>query len=257
MSDNQIHLLKTGRFLPLFVTQAVGALNDNLFKTALMFLVTYRIAVEAGLNGQIIVNAAAGIFILPFFLFSATAGQLADKHEKSNMIRWIKFAEIVIMGLGAVGFWMGDAYFLMAVLFLMGTQSAFFGPLKYAILPDHLNKDELIGGNALIEAGTFLTILLGTIVGGSLILLDNGTFLVTVAIIGFAVIGFLASLKIPKAQAPSPELKINLNFLSETWRIVGYARTHKDLFLSILGISWFWLVGAKFRPNTCPLRPLP
>jgi len=246
MSSNQLHLLNTKRFLPLFITQAVGALNDNLFKTALMFLVTYRIAVEAGLNGQIIVNAAAGIFILPFFLFSATAGQLADKFEKSNLIRWIKFAEIAIMCLGAIGFWMGDAYFLVAVLFLMGTQSAFFGPLKYSILPDHLQENELIGGNALIEAGTFLTILLGTIIGGSLILLDSGIFMVTIAIIGFAVIGFISSLKIPKAPAATPELKINLNLITETWRMVAYAHNQKDLFLSILGISWFWLVGATF-----------
>jgi len=246
MSDNQLHLLKTKRFLPLFITQAVGALNDNLFKTALMFLVTYRIAVEAGLNGQIIVNAAAGIFILPFFLFSATAGQLADKHEKSKLIRWIKFAEIVIMVLGAVAFWVGDAYFLVAVLFLMGTQSAFFGPLKYSILPDHLHKDELIGGNALIEAGTFLTILLGTIIGGSLILLDNGILLVITSIIGFAILGFISSVKIPKTKSASSELKINLNFLNETWRMVAYVRNQKDLLLSILGISWFWLVGATF-----------
>jgi acyl-[acyl-carrier-protein]-phospholipid O-acyltransferase/long-chain-fatty-acid--[acyl-carrier-protein] ligase len=246
MTEDQVHLLKTKRFLPLFVTQAVGALNDNVFKTALLFLVTYRIAVEAGLNGPVLVNIAAGIFILPFFLFSATAGQLADKTEKSKLIRWIKAAEVLIMALAVGGFWLEDPYFLMAVLFLMGTQSAFFGPLKYSILPDHLSEDELIGGNALIEAGTFLAILVGTIAGGSLILLDHGTMVISVTIVGLALFGFLACLQIPKAPAASPDLRININFIGETLSIIGLAREQRGIFLSILGISWFWLVGATF-----------
>ena len=152
MSENQFHLLATRRFLPLFATQALGALNDNLFKNALIVLIIF--------------TAAAGIFVLPFFLFSATAGQLADKVEKSTMIRWIKAVEIVVMGLGAASFWLADVYLMIFVLFLMGVQSAFFGPVKYSILPDHLAEYELIGGNAFIEAGTFLAILLGTIAGG-------------------------------------------------------------------------------------------
>ena len=174
VAENQFHLLRIRRFLPLFVTQFLGALNDNLFKNALVILVLYRIAEAAGLDGQILITVAAGAFILPFFIFSATAGQLADKFEKSRLIRLVKLAEIAIMGLAVAGFLSGDAYLMIGVLFLMGTQSTFFGPLKYSILPDHLREDELIGGNALIEAGTFLAILIGTIVGGVIILTEYG-----------------------------------------------------------------------------------
>lgn len=246
MSENQTHLLATRRFLPLFVTQALGALNDNLFKNALAALIIYRIAEAAGLNGQILVTIAGGIFILPFFLFSATAGQLADKFEKSKMIRWIKAAEVVIMGLGAASFWYGDVYLMMAVLFFMGVQSSFFGPLKYSILPDHLAKGELIGGTALIEAGTFLAILLGTIAGGLLIRGDQGSMIVSVSVVGLAFVGLAASFTIPNAPAPQPALKLNPNILGETWKIVRRAFEKRDIFLSIMGISWFWLVGATF-----------
>ncbi|HXH86404.1 MAG TPA: MFS transporter, partial [Nitrospira sp.] len=172
----------------------------------MVVLIIYRIAQAAGLNGQIMVTAAAGLFILPFFLFSATAGQIADKFEKSRLVRWTKMAEVAIMILAAAGFWLGDVYFLTVVLFLMGTQSTFFGPLKYAILPDHLDEDELIGGNALIEAGTFLAILAGTIAGGLLILQDRGTAIVSAAVIVVAVLGWAASLFIPTTPAPSPGL---------------------------------------------------
>jgi acyl-[acyl-carrier-protein]-phospholipid O-acyltransferase / long-chain-fatty-acid--[acyl-carrier-protein] ligase len=246
MSENQIHLLTTRRFLPLFATQALGALNDNLFKNALVVLIIYRIAEAAGLNGQILVTIAGGIFIVPFFLFSATAGQLADKFEKSKMIRWIKTAEVLIMGLGAVSFWYGDVYLMMVVLFFMGVQSSFFGPLKYSILPDHLAKEELIGGNALIEAGTFLAILLGTIAGGLLILGEHGAAIISAGVIGLACAGLAASFGIPVAPAPAPDLKLNPNFVGETWKIVRHACGRRDIFLSILGISWFWLVGATF-----------
>lgn len=246
MKESQFHLLSTRRFLPLFVTQALGALNDNLFKNALVVLILYRIAEQAGMNGQVLVTAAAGIFILPFFLFSATAGQIADKYEKSALIRLIKAGEIVIMALGSVSFWTSDIYLMIGVLFLMGTQSAFFGPVKYSILPDHLSDAELIGGNALIEAGTFLAILVGTIGGGLLILRSGGTLTVSVGVIVLAILGLVASTRIPKAPAPTPELQLNPNFLSETLRIVRHASQSRDIFLSILGISWFWLVGATF-----------
>ncbi len=246
MSDNQAHLLTTKRFLPLFVTQALGALNDNLFKNALALLIIYRIADAAGMNGQILVTAAGGIFILPFFLFSAMAGQIADKFEKSRLIRTIKAAEVVIMVMAAIGFVYGNVYFLMSVLFLMGMQSSFFGPVKYSILPDHLAEDELIGGNALIEAGTFLAILIGTIAGGLLILAEGGTAIISGGVIFLALLGLASSFAIPKAPAPAPTLKINANFLSETWTTVRNAATQRDIFLSILGISWFWLVGATF-----------
>lgn len=246
MADNQMMLLRTKRFLPLFITQALGALNDNLFKNALLVLIIYQIAETAQINGQALVTTAAGIFILPFFLFSATAGQLADKFEKSIMIRWIKTAEVAVMGLGAASLLYGDIYLMIFVLFLMGLQSAFFGPVKYSILPSHLSEDELIGGNALVEAGTFLAILLGTIAGGLMILSDNGALIVSVAVIALAVCGLVASFAIPQSPAPAPNLKLNLNIIDETFKIIRAAGTRRDIMLSILGISWFWLLGATF-----------
>jgi acyl-[acyl-carrier-protein]-phospholipid O-acyltransferase/long-chain-fatty-acid--[acyl-carrier-protein] ligase len=203
MSDRTLGILRSRRFLPLFVTQFLGAFNDNLFKNAMVMLILFRIAGQGGLNGQIMVTAAAGVFILPFLLFSATAGQLADKYDKSRLIRIVKAAEIAAMALAALGFVLGDAYFLTAVLFLMGTQSAFFGPLKYGILPEHLAEDELVGGNALIEAGTYLAILTGTIGGGLLILADGGTTFVSVAIVVLALAGWAASLSVRTSSSRS------------------------------------------------------
>ena len=246
MSDNLGPLFRTKRFLPIFITQFLGALNDNLFKNALTILVLFRIADQAGENGQILVTVAAGIFILPFFLFSATAGQLADKCEKAGMIRVIKFCEIGVMGLGAAGLFLGDVYFLLGILFLMGTQSSFFGPVKYSILPDHLKTEELVAGNALVETGTFLAILLGTIGGSILILRDHGPAIISSLVIALAVLGWIASLSIPQAPPPMPALRISPNIFGETWRIVKSAAARRDIFLSILGISWTWLAGATF-----------
>ncbi len=246
MHENQYQLLQSRRFLPLFATQFFGALNDNFFKNALVILILYRLAAAAGLDGQVLVTVAAGAFILPFFLFSAIAGQLADKFEKARLIRLIKLAEVLIMALAVVGFLWGDTYLMLAVLFLMGTQSTFFGPLKYGILPDHLAEDELIGGNALIEAGTFLAILIGTILGGLIVLTENGIPLVSVSILALAGCGWWASRFIPRAEPPAPELRINPNLAAETWNIVRAATSRRDMRLTILGISWFWLVGATF-----------
>jgi len=246
MHDSQFHLFQTRRFWPLFVTQFFGAANDNLFKNALVILILYRLGAGSAINPQILVTLAAGIFILPFFLFSANAGQLADKFEKSRLIRWIKFGEICIMSAAVFGLYAGEINVLLGVLFAMGTQSAYFGPLKYSILPDHLAEDELIGGNALIEAGTFLAILLGTIAGGLLILADDGVMIVSAGILGLAVIGWGCSFFIPAAPAPMPDLKVSINIFSGIWTMVGMARSRRDVFLSILGISWFWLVGATF-----------
>ncbi len=246
MSENLGPLFRTKRFLPIFITQFLGALNDNLFKNALTILVLFRIADQAGENGQILVTIAAGIFILPFFLFSATAGQLADKCEKAGMIRIIKFCEIAVMALGAVGLFLGNINFLFGILFLMGSQSSFFGPVKYSILPDHLKEDELVAGNALVETGTFLAILLGTIGGSILILRDNGPAIISTLVIALAVLGWVASRSIPRAPAPMPALRINPNIFGETWRIVRTAAAQRDIFLSILGISWTWLAGATF-----------
>jgi acyl-[acyl-carrier-protein]-phospholipid O-acyltransferase/long-chain-fatty-acid--[acyl-carrier-protein] ligase len=246
MHQSQWHLLTSKRFLPLFLTQFLGALNDNAFKNALVILITYTAMDSAGLSPQIMVTLAAGIFILPFFLFSATAGQLADKWNKAKLIRIIKFIEILLMGGAAVGFFLGNAAFLLCILFLMGAQSAFFGPLKYGILPDHLHENELIGGNALIEAGTFLAILFGTMLGGLLILAENGAAIISTLAIITAFTGWLFSLFIPPAKPASPKIKVGYNLLYETGAILQHIRQNTILFRSILGISWFWLFGATF-----------
>lgn len=241
-----IHLFRTKRFLPLFVCQFFGAFNDNLFKNALVILVTYVVAEKAGFDAQLIVTLAAGLFILPFFLFSATAGQLADKYEKSALIQKIKIAEIGLMIGASSGFYFENVWILLTILFLMGTQSTFFGPLKYSLLPDHLKEEELIAGNALIETGTFLSILIGTIAGGLLILAEGGVTIVSVLIIAMAMVGWQASRFIPEALPHAPELKIRWNILAETWAIIKQCRERSDVFLSIIGISWFWFVGATF-----------
>jgi acyl-[acyl-carrier-protein]-phospholipid O-acyltransferase/long-chain-fatty-acid--[acyl-carrier-protein] ligase len=246
MSDRTLDILKSRRFLPLFVTQFLGAFNDNLFKNALVVLILFRLAADGEGQGEVLVAIAGGLFILPFFLFSATAGQLADKYDKARMIRTVKLVEIAIMALAAAGFAWGRAEFLIAVLFLMGTQSTFFGPLKYGILPQHLEAKELVGGNALIEAATFLAILLGTIAGGLLILADGGATVISAAVVVVALCGWAASLMIPVAPATAPDLKVNWNFVVETRAILSHAAARRDIFLSILGISWFWLVGATF-----------
>lgn len=245
-------LFYTRRFLPLFLTQFLGAFNDNLLKNALVVLVTYQVAVKTGDNAQVLVNVAAGLFILPFFLFSAMAGQLADKYDRARLTRIIKTAEIAIMTVAIAGFIMQSVWLLLAALFCMGTHSTFFGPIKYALLPQHLHEDELLPGNGYIGAGTFLAILLGTILGGVLIIQTSGAYLVSVALLGVALTGYFASRFIPEAPAPEPELIINRNIWQETWLIVGYSKVDKNVYLCILGISWFWLVGSEFLAQFAP-----
>jgi hypothetical protein len=244
---NQFGLLKHNRFLPIFCTQFLGALNDNVFKNAIVILIAFTLADMIGVNGSILVIVAAGIFILPFFLFSATAGQLADKFEKSMLIRRIKIAEIVIMLTGSIGFYFMSAPILLTVLFFMGTQSTLFGPLKYSILPQHLSEDELLGGNGMIQMGTYLAILLGTIIGGVLIAMNpNGGLYVSMVIVLLATAGWLASRSIPEASAPEPSLHINWNIINEIGRMLKFSREDKTVFWAIIGISWFWFYGATF-----------
>jgi len=247
--QDSTQLFRTKRFLPLFVTQFFGAFNDNAFKNAFLIWFTYDVANHNGLDASIMVTIAAGLFMLPFFLFSATAGQLADKYEKSWLTQKIKQVEIVLMIACAVCFYMGSVYGLLIVLFLMGMQSTFFGPIKYSLLPEHLRDDELISGNGWIEGGTFLSILLGTIFGGLIIRTEYGIELLSVCLIAFAIIGWIASRSIP-ISPPSligdPQLKIGWNIAKETSKIIGYARKERTVWLSILAISWFWLVGATF-----------
>lgn len=236
---------RTRRFFPLFVTQFMGAFNDNLLKNALVMLVTYKLASKQGMDTQQLVTIAGGLFMLPFFLFSATAGQVSDKFSREKITRIIKLVEIFIMVFAAIGFYSGNIWFLLFVLFMMGVHSTFFGPIKFALLPQHLNNDELLLGNAYIEAGTFLAILIGTILG-ILILQPIGVELVSGLLLAAALTGYISSRYIPESPAPEPELAISKNIWKETWRIVGFARENKRVFLSILGISWFWLVGATY-----------
>lgn len=246
MSVENFKLLTTQRLGPLFVTQFLGALNDNVFKNALVMLITYRIAIETHLDARILVSLAGGLFILPFFLFSSMAGQWADKSEKSGLIRRIKLAEIAIMGIACLGFVLNDIWFLLGVLFLLGTQATFFGPVKYAILPNHLAREELIAGNAFVEAGTFLAILLGTIASGLVVLRDHGILIICIAIVAIAIGGWISSRFIPPAAAACPTLTIETNLLRSTWSILRQSAERRDVFLSILGISWFWLTGATY-----------
>jgi len=209
-------------------------------------LLTFQAAQWTTLKVELLANLAAGIFILPFFLFSATAGQLADKYDKALLARLVKVLEMVIMGVAAAGFFLHSLPVLMGALFLLGCHSTLFGPVKYAILPQHLHNDELVGGNALIEAGTFVAILIGTLAGG--LLAGSVEHPAWIALGGFVVAaaGYLSSRGIPSAPAPEPGLTVNLNPLSETWRNIAFARQNRTVFLSILGISWFWLYGALF-----------
>jgi 1-acyl-sn-glycerol-3-phosphate acyltransferase len=244
--SGQFGLLKQRRFAPLFVTQFLGAFNDNLFKNALVVLLTYHAAQWTAIKPELLGSIAGGIFILPFFLFSATAGQLADKYDKARLSRLVKVLEMGIMAVAAAGFFQHSFWTLMAALFLFGLHSTLFGPVKYAILPQHLRDEELVGGNALIEAGTFIAILVGTLAGGLLAHSVEHPAWIAVGAFVVAAAGYAASRGIPQAPPPMPELSINLNPLSETWRNIAFASSNRAVFQSILGISWFWLYGALF-----------
>ena len=244
---SQFNLLGTTRFLPLFCTQFLGALNDNIYKNALVIFIAFTLADRTSINSSVLVIIAGGVFILPFFLFSATAGQIADKYEKAMLIRRIKVAEIVIMSIAAVGFMLQDITVLMAVLFLMGAQSTFFGPLKYGILPQHLGVNELTGGNGLIQTATYLAIQAGTIIGGILIALGNaGVMLVSVTVIAVAVAGWACSRSIPRADPYDAGLTLDWNIARQTFRIMRYAMDNREMFNTIVANSWFWFLGATF-----------
>jgi 1-acyl-sn-glycerol-3-phosphate acyltransferase len=233
--------------MPFFVTGALGAFNDNIFKNGLAAMLVFNSAELAGLNTNQIVNLSAMAFILPFFLFSAMFGQFADKYEKSVQIRYIKLFEVFIMLSATLGFWLNSLPLLLIVLFLLGFQSTMFGPLKYSIIPQVLHRGELIGGNALVEMGTFVAILAGTIAGPLLMGIDadwpvwvSGTALLV------AITGYIASRGIPEAKAVAPDLKINWNFITETVRNISFIRDNRVVLNSVLGISWFWFFGATF-----------
>ena len=246
MSDSsQFSLLGQRRFAPFFVTQFFGALNDNIFRNGIIILVTFQGIMVAGMDYSMLANMAGALFIVPFFLLSATAGQLADKYEKSMLMRRIKLLEILLMSIAAVAFHMQSYGLLLLVLFLMGCQSTLFGPVKYAYLPQQLATEELIGGNALVEAGTYVAIILGLIIGGLAVAAAPGNeSLIAVCLVAVAIAGYVASRQIPMTRAVDPALKVSLNAWAETWRMVGFAREERSVFLSILGISWFWFFGS-------------
>ena len=232
--------------MPLFLTQFLGAFNDNFFKSALMMLITYRLGDAAGIDSRILVNAAAGVFIAPFFIFAAPASDLADKFDRSTLMRWVKFAEIIVMAGAALGFYVNNVWLLMIVLFMMGAQSTFFSPAKYSILPQHLHEDELIAGNGLIQMGTYLAILTGTIAGGLLILRENGIYLVGGLAVTIAAAGWLSSMLIPPTKPIDKSRKISFNLIARTLEMFRDVLPMKDVFGAMLAISWFWLVGATF-----------
>jgi 1-acyl-sn-glycerol-3-phosphate acyltransferase len=249
--SNQFSLLRQRRFAPFFATQFLGAFNDNVFRNGLVILITFQGVVVAGMDHTQLANVAAGLFILPYFLFSATAGQFADKYEKSKLIRRVKIAEIALMGFACAALLTESYSLLLLVLFLMGCQSTMFGPVKYAYLPQHLGDSELVGGNALVESGTYIAIILGLIAGGIAVGDEIATLLDTSkqAVLGFclvlvACIGYLTSRRVPRTPAADPTLKVSWNAWRETWHIVQFAREERSVFLSILGISWFWFFGS-------------
>jgi 1-acyl-sn-glycerol-3-phosphate acyltransferase len=244
--SSQFRLLREQRFRPFFLTQFLGAFNDNLFKNALVVLLTFQASSWTTIKPELLANLAAGVFILPFFLFSATAGQLADKYDKAYLTRLVKVLEIAIMIVALTGFLLHNLATLFGALFLLGCHSTLFGPVKYALLPQHLHEEELVGGNALVEAGTFVAILIGTLVGGLLAAAEHGDLWIAGGGILVAITGYFTSRGVPPAPAPEPGLKVNPNPFTETWRNIGFARENRPVFLAIMGISWFWLYGALF-----------
>lgn len=242
---NALGLLKERRFLPLFTTQFLGAFNDNLFKTSMVLFATYQVfndpAAESNFNAL-----ATGLGILPFFLLSALSGQLADTHDKARIIRLVKTAEIAIVGIGGAGLLIAKAGYvglgmglmLGAVLFL-GVHSTFFGPIKYAILPQHLKEDEVLGGTGLVEAGTYLAILLGTVVAGWIS--PEGA---AIGVLAVAVIGWFAGRQVPPAPREGASLEINWNPFTGSWRLIRATMHIPRLFLAICAISFFWTIGS-------------
>lgn len=243
MAASQFRLLGERRYVPFFLTQALGALNDNVFKNALVIMATFHAADYTSMDPKIVAQVAGGVFILPFLVFSATAGQLADKYDKVALMRWVKIAEFFIMLIAAAGFLMKSLPVLLTGLFLMGTHSAFFGPAKYGYLPNVLGERELTGGNALLEAGTFLAILLGTLLAGMLAAQVAPDALIT-ALLGLALLGIACSRFIPSLPPADPALRIDWNPVTTTWDTFRYAHGNSTLFRALIGISWFWALGA-------------
>ena len=246
MEKNE-HLLGTRRFLPMFVTQFFGALNDNVYKQSLLLVITYGWINQQSASVSTLNNLAALLFILPYFIFSATAGQIADKYERSQLVRGIKILEIVIMLIGSAGFLLGHLWLLLIALFLMGVHSTFFGPIKYAILPEILKPNELMSGNALFQSGTSMAILMGMILGGAVISASNGNLIwISLTVVTIAVLGYISSRFVLKQNVSSPDIKIDWNFFRTSFQTLKYAKSLPIIFLILLGNSWYWFYGATY-----------
>ncbi|MEJ2898416.1 MFS transporter [Acinetobacter sp. NS-4] len=246
MEKNE-HLLGTRRFLPMFVTQFFGALNDNVYKQALLLVITYGWINQQSASISTLNNLAALLFILPYFIFSATAGQIADKYERSQLVRGIKILEIVIMLIGSAGFLLGHLWLLLVALFLMGTHSTFFGPIKYAILPEILKPNELMSGNALFQSGTSIAILVGMILGGAVISASDGNLIwISLTIVSIAVFGYFSSRFVLEQKVTAADVHIDWNFFRTSFQTLGYAKSLPVVFLILLGNSWYWFYGATY-----------
>jgi 1-acyl-sn-glycerol-3-phosphate acyltransferase len=242
---SQFSLLTQKRFAPFFWTQFLGAFNDNLFKTALLVSLTYDGLHWTSMSPSLLTNLIPGLFILPYVLFSATAGQIAEKVEKARLSRYVKMLEIAIMAVAGIGWMTHTLWLLIAAVIGMGVHSTLFGPVKYAYLPQNLKPEELVGGNGMIEMGTFVGILIGQILGDVLVMQHRwGLALVAGGALFTAILGLIASYRIPVSPAPSPDLKISTNFVAESIRNIAYSSKNRTVFLSILGNSWFWFYGA-------------
>lgn len=244
--NNQFSLLGKRRFLPFFATQFLGAFNDNIYKNTLLLMAAFAAAENLPFDSNLFINLGAGLFILPFFLFSSLAGQLADKYEKSLIIRRVKLLEIVIMALASSFIISQNFLVLLILLFLMGVQSAFFGPVKYAIIPQHLHDDELVGGNALVEMGTFVAILAGTLGAGLLVELPHAHYWVAIAVVLFALLGWISCRYIPEAPASAPDLKVSWNLFTQARKIMKDAHSNPTVHKCLVAISWFWALGAAY-----------
>ncbi|OHD92968.1 MFS transporter [Sulfuricurvum sp. RIFOXYD12_FULL_44_77] len=242
--SSPIYLLKTRRFAPLFGTQFLGAFNDNLFKNTLAVILTFQAAEWTSISSALLAPLIGAIFILPFFLFSGLAGELADKFDKARLSRIVKVWEIFLMVIATVGFATHSFTTLLIVVFGMGMHSTLFGPIKYSIIPQHMGENELISANALVESGTFAAILLGTLMGGIVSGIPNGGVIAGIAAIGVALIGYAFSRYIPSAPSLSPQMPFSLNLFTQTFNTLRLAYQNRIVFLAILAISWFWLYGA-------------
>ena len=246
MEKNE-HLLKSRRFLPMFLTQFFGALNDNVYKQALLLVFTYGLISQQSANVSTLNNLAALLFILPYFIFSATAGLLADKYERAQLVRAIKLLEIIIMLIATVGFLLGSLWLLLTALFLMGAQSTFFGPIKYAILPEVLKPHELMSGNAIFQSGTSIAILLGMILGGAVISVSAGNLVwISLTVMIIALIGYASSRFVLTQRVTAPDIQIDWNFFRTSFQTLKYAKSLPMIFLILLGNSWYWFYGATY-----------